>query len=171
MDISKQCRDLDRTPEQELEIAIQGLRPDIKKQVLLREPATLADVRRVAILTESVSSPTTASVCPVSKSNDISDLRELIQKQQDDIKTLTSLVNKRPSQHQDKPSKRHKTNRECQKCGRFHSDNQCPAHGQKCNYCRKLNHFAKMCFSKKSDDKKSSSASRSANVHVSSTNA
>lgn len=35
----------------------------------------------------------------------------------------------------------------CNKCGQNHR-NKCPAEGLKCHVCGKLNHFAKMCFSK-----------------------
>ncbi|CAB4023870.1 Hypothetical predicted protein [Paramuricea clavata] len=37
----------------------------------------------------------------------------------------------------------------CSKCGRDHPSKQCPAHGKVCHACRKLNHFAKCCRSRK----------------------
>ena len=43
----------------------------------------------------------------------------------------------------------------CSRCGyKKHSKKDCPAMGQKCNKCQKLNHFAKMC--KSQHDNKSS---------------
>ena len=37
----------------------------------------------------------------------------------------------------------------CNNCGRQHAKRQCPADGQKCHKCGKLNHFAKYCQSKR----------------------
>ena len=38
----------------------------------------------------------------------------------------------------------------CKKCGYDHTDNQrCPAQGKECSFCHKMNHFAKMCLSRK----------------------
>ncbi|CAB3981708.1 PREDICTED: uncharacterized protein K02A2.6-like [Paramuricea clavata] len=37
----------------------------------------------------------------------------------------------------------------CRKCGRDHPSKQCPAYGKVCHACRKLNHFAKCCRSRK----------------------
>lgn len=39
----------------------------------------------------------------------------------------------------------------CQKCGYKHPPNKCPAEGETCNKCFKLNHFAKMCRTPKVD--------------------
>ena len=43
-----------------------------------------------------------------------------------------------------------KTNQSCRNCGLSwpHTTSPCPARGQTCSYCGKLNHFAKVCFSK-----------------------
>ena len=37
----------------------------------------------------------------------------------------------------------------CNNCGRQHAKRQCPAYGQKCHKCGKLNHFAKYCRGKR----------------------
>ena len=37
----------------------------------------------------------------------------------------------------------------CGKCGKQHPSKQCPAHGKICHACRKPNHYAKFCRSKK----------------------
>lgn len=37
----------------------------------------------------------------------------------------------------------------CGQCGRWHRPRECPAFGQHCAACNKLNHFAKMCRSKR----------------------
>ncbi|GFR65426.1 retrovirus-related Pol polyprotein from transposon 297 [Elysia marginata] len=33
----------------------------------------------------------------------------------------------------------------CRNCGRLHGENDCPARGKSCYYCKSLNHFSKMC--------------------------
>ena len=35
----------------------------------------------------------------------------------------------------------------CRQCGRKHSPKECPAYGQQCTKCHKLNHFSKVCRS------------------------
>ncbi|KAK2149492.1 hypothetical protein LSH36_449g01019 [Paralvinella palmiformis] len=47
-------RELSRSPEQELEYVVQGLIPYIQQQVLFKEPSTLSDVKRIALLVESM---------------------------------------------------------------------------------------------------------------------
>ena len=37
----------------------------------------------------------------------------------------------------------------CMKCGYNHAEKPCPALGKKCRYCRKMNHFSKMCLARK----------------------
>ena len=37
----------------------------------------------------------------------------------------------------------------CMKCGYNHAEKPCPALGKKCRYCRKMNHFSKMCLASK----------------------
>ena len=49
--------------------------------------------------------------------------------------------------------RRKSNDKECWFCGgQYPHKNKCPAAGKRCNICQKLNHFAKMCLSKK--DKK-----------------
>ena len=36
----------------------------------------------------------------------------------------------------------------CKYCGQSHERNKCPAYGKTCNYCKKLNHWEKVCQSK-----------------------
>lgn len=38
-------------------------------------------------------------------------------------------------------------NVKCKSCGSEHEYQKCPAFGQKCRKCHKMNHFAKMCHS------------------------
>lgn len=38
--------------------------------------------------------------------------------------------------------------KDCQYCGKKHEKRKCPAYGQKCNKCHKMNHFSSVCRSK-----------------------
>ncbi|CAI5669105.1 unnamed protein product [Oreochromis niloticus] len=37
----------------------------------------------------------------------------------------------------------------CKRCGTKHASRQCPAYGKQCKNCGKMNHFARMCRSRK----------------------
>ncbi len=63
--IAAQCRQLDRTDDQEMEYVIRGLRQDIKTHVLLHEPGTLAEVKRLSLLAETVLASTVQAPQPV----------------------------------------------------------------------------------------------------------
>ncbi|XP_049883896.1 uncharacterized protein LOC126379245 [Pectinophora gossypiella] len=52
-----------------------------------------------------------------------------------------SLMTYRP---QDNDSRQTHANN-CGYCGKIHRRNDCPAYGQRCMKCRRLNHFARMC--------------------------
>ena len=64
----------------------------------------------------------------------------------------THAISKRPKvkfrgkDHQDLREKHNKGD-PCGRCGYVHTSkqNQCPAMGQKCHKCGKINHFAKVC--------------------------
>lgn len=45
------------------------------------------------------------------------------------------------------PYKQKSTNKSCVYCGLDHKPRKCPAFGQKCRKCGKLNHFAQVCRS------------------------
>ena len=42
----------------------------------------------------------------------------------------------------------HSTGERCKKCGRMHEARKCPAYGQECRKCKKLNHWASCCNTK-----------------------
>lgn len=49
-----------------------------------------------------------------------------------------------------KESEKDKTSKlKCNRCGTGHASCNCPAYGKQCKNCEKMNHFAKMCRSKK----------------------
>ena len=51
--------------------------------------------------------------------------------------------------HSDRAEEQSKQNRQtCSRCGYLHEHKQCPAKGQKCKKCGKLDHFKKMCRTK-----------------------
>ncbi|XP_053383662.1 uncharacterized protein LOC128549912 [Mercenaria mercenaria] len=47
---------------------------------------------------------------------------------------------------ENKPDVAHKS---CQNCGQFHGDKQCKAKGVQCRNCKKWNHYARVCRSKR----------------------
>ena len=54
----------------------------------------------------------------------------------------------------------------CRNCGNKHGRKSCPAYGKQCNYCKKLNHFANVCMTKKKNDSRNNQAVH--NIHDSS---
>ena len=42
----------------------------------------------------------------------------------------------------------------CRYCGSIHPRQSCPAYGQQCRYCRKQNHYEKVCQQKKKNEKR-----------------
>ena len=121
LNVAKRCRELTRTPQQHFEIIVQGLLPHIQQQVLLQEPSTVAEVKRIALLVESVqqsptSTPTAStSSLPVevnSVSYDLTQIREQLRAQADQVAELTSQL--RHERHRDqshRPDKRRLHNR------------------------------------------------------------
>ena len=63
---------------------------------------------------------------------------------------------------------------QCTQCGQRHQPRACPAFGQECGFCKKLHHFAKMCWNKqaltKSKELKQSSQRRPQKENGSGTN-
>ena len=43
------------------------------------------------------------------------------------------------------PARKHQGGLACRNCGILHGKGFCPAAGQQCHKCKKLNHFARMC--------------------------
>lgn len=171
LDISKTCRRLGRTTQQHLEHAIQGLRPDIKRQVLLQQPKSLEDVRRIGTLCESVSAmennqsngsnePTVAAV-----KSDIDARFEAQEREIQRLRTQLAVANNKnnrgrqfrrggPYQRPNQPN-RSTGNQHCTRCGKWHSLNNrgdCPAWGKTCDYCHFKNHFKVVCRKKQRDE-------------------
>ena len=42
----------------------------------------------------------------------------------------------------------------CRNCGGKHGKKECPAFGKTCSYCRKQNHYARVCLKKQKDHAK-----------------
>ena len=149
LDISSQCRLLKRSEEQEVEIATNGLQPEIKRQVLFqmellgRKPV-IADVRRLGQLVESVNGP---AVNTTSVNHLGAGQQHRPMKRRADHSTAP-----RHHGHQTKTIKF-----SCKKCGREHGPRDCPAWGKMCHGCSKYNHFSALCRS-------------SRNMHVNNTN-
>ena len=52
-------------------------------------------------------------------------------------------------QNQSTPQNNYQNRSSCLNCGGSHVRGSCPAKGQSCNFCHKLNHYAKVCMKKK----------------------
>ena len=59
---------------------------------------------------------------------------------------VNALWRNKPQQHVSSPDSQRVTY--CGQCGCQHQARECPAHGQQCSYCHKLNHYARMCCSR-----------------------
>ena len=65
-------------------------------------------------------------------------------------KTVNSVKSKKTPSSRDSKKHEQRTGTEkqqisCGKCGYDHGKQQCPAYGKRCNRCKRLNHFQKMC--------------------------
>ena len=97
------------------------------------------------------------------KAVDIGRTMELSEAQ---LKTMTGDEMKIHSfkKRDSKPDQRHLKNLDsrgkkfagklCGKCGYSHEEGKCPAKGKQCNKCKKYNHFAKVCKSTLSSQRK-----------------
>ena len=68
-------------------------------------------------------------------------------------KTVNSVKSKKTQSSRDSRKHEYRTGTEkqqisCGKCGYDHVKQQCPAYGKRCNRCKRLNHFQKMCKTK-----------------------
>ena len=60
--------------------------------------------------------------------------------------TVNALRRNKPQHLVPSPDSQRVT--QCGQCGRQHRARECPAYGQQCSYCHKLNHYARMCRSR-----------------------
>jgi hypothetical protein len=93
-DIAKTCKRLGRTQQQQLEHAIQGLRPDIKRQVLLQQPTSLEDVRRIGTLCESISAMEQELVTVAAASSDMDARLDAQARQIEQLKSQLAAANR-----------------------------------------------------------------------------
>lgn len=150
-DIARKCKRLKRTKDQEFECALQGLLPHIKQHVLLQQPETIEDIRRVGALCELVH----VNVTQNDNDNDLKDLvaslrEEIIQQKE----TIQKLQARQVPVWATQQSTSGSSN--CTWCGYTNckgkstgDKTKCPAYGKTCAICKKLNHFAKACKTQK----------------------
>ena len=74
--------------------------------------------------------------------------------------TVNSVKSRKTQSSRDSEKHEYRTGTEkqqifCGKCGYDHVKQQCPAYGKRCNRCKKLNHFQKMCKAKTTANPKS----------------
>jgi hypothetical protein len=144
LDVARRCKRLGRTDTQQLEYVIQGLRPEIRRQVLLQEPTTLAQVRRVATLCETVDTKADTAYVLTLKEQLAEKDREL-----EELKAGQQHKNKWPRRTQnDRRPYKGSQRKDCGRCGESHKFKECPAYGTECGKCKKLNHWSKMCRTK-----------------------
>jgi len=157
------------SPDQLVSSAINGLRPNIRQQVLTHEPKTLEDIRRWALVAEAaggqdevtailkrmdekfsrlqvgqveVSRPRSPS--PAAREAPARGVhferRGNGQPQFRNRATSAGVVSSRPN-GEGRPASREVIN-----CGGvWHLMSTCPARGVRYNYCHKLNHFRSVC--------------------------
>lgn len=155
-DLRQKGSRLRKTPKEMLTVFLNGLLPELQKNVVLHQPSTLAEAAQQAKLCESVQNIGQAQAGP--------DVQKQLDKQNEmiailtaKITDLTSGINGIQSQsHQPQasfqarpryPNQPSKPNGpECGRCGYKHNPKQvCPATGQRCNRCQSMNHFARKC--------------------------
>ena len=167
-DIHQRCMRLQRDSELEFEHALQGLQPNIKKQVLLQQVTTIDDIRRIGQLCELVQDndscrnaiDTDINTQSVPKRINVNtdnmdlvaSLKAEIHRQQQTINNLSAAQSK----SSDVATTKTDENRKCTKCGRWNCKGQsyndrqkCRAYNKTCNVCNKLHHFGCVCRSRK----------------------
>ena len=152
LDVAQQSQLLGRSEEQLIEVALQGLLPYIKQQVLLKDYQSFQELKNYAALVESVHTPETSHTTDVFGTKDSSSssvLTSLVEQ----VSSIAGKVNTFSSTQQRKRKRDHspqKTSKRCMMCGgAWHQSlAQCPARGKECYKCKKINHFAKHCKSK-----------------------
>ena len=155
LQISQQCRELGRTPDQEMEFAVQGLLPHIRQQVMLSGPSSIHDVRKVALLVESINPPTNTTTHATPAVNTMQDemsmLKDKLTAQEKQISELTTSLQAKDSRKRryNGDNQSNKRRRPCGRCDEHHRYGQCPAYGKECSKCKKTGHFPKVCKSVK----------------------
>ena len=74
------------------------------------------------------------------------ELKALDARNRDDEELRYAKANKRDAKYKPSPSV---GAAKCSRCGSPHAPRSCPAYGKECHLCGKMNHFAKLCSSKK----------------------
>lgn len=95
----------------------------------------------------------------LTKAAQICQASEQATKQLDEIENKANKIMTFKSQNKDKHSKEQTENSEkydCSRCGTSHKRRACPAFNQKCNKCKRIGHFSKMCRSKQDNSKQKS---------------
>lgn len=100
-------------------------------------------IRAELLRTKDLDLPKAVSMCPASEAS-----RTQIDKLQTAQTERTINEVKRGRPESSKMSCKENMVRHCKYCGRDHQKGKCPAYGEKCRKCGKINHFSTKCMSK-----------------------
>ena len=126
---------------------IQGMRDDVLRERLLREPQlTLAKAMEIGKSAELSRMHSLAMTHPTSSQVKVDAIHHSKQKtpKHQNVNKQQQNVSKHQTRDQKRP---------CSRCGSFHQPKHCPAYGKTCNNCEMLNHFSKVCRQPKNQQK------------------
>lgn len=117
---------------------VRGITSDIMREILFRE----VDIKATQLC---VAAETTKA--QIKKMHE-EDLNARENKHVDAVKH--KQTRKKDYQNTTKVSGKDKASTfDCKRCGTEHTSRACPAYGKQCKNCKKMNHFARMCRSRK----------------------
>ncbi len=121
-----------------------GITSDVMREILLREvDITLEKATQLCVAAE-----TTKAQIKKMHEEDHNGQASHENKQVDAVKH--KQTRKKDQQNKTKVSEKDKAcTFDCKRCGTEHTSCACPAYGKQCKNCKKMNHFARMCRSRK----------------------
>ena len=93
---------------------------------------------------------TLAKATEIARIHEISvkQLKELNEGASASTSEINAVKERKEKQKQKKSNHSHQHLKQCTRCGLSHPRDKCPAKGKTCSKCKKMNHFAKRCFTK-----------------------
>lgn len=122
-----------------------GITSDRMREILLREvDITLEKATQLCVAAET----TKAQIKKMHEEDHNVQASARESKQVDTVKQRQTR--KKDYQNKSKVNEKDKASTfDCKRCGTEHSSRACPAYGKQCKNCKKMNHFARMCRSRK----------------------
>jgi hypothetical protein len=159
--MSKNSQDLAIAPEIVLQAVKAGLKAQIRTQILAQNPGSLEAIRKLARQVEDPNTQTpeatnlTAAVAAIT--HEIREVLTPLITRVNNIRTPPRMPSPAAQRNNLQPARDYpprqvqfeEYNRQpCRNCGSGRCNYiSCRARGQTCNYCNKLNHFKKVCYS------------------------